>query len=543
MYLKNYIKDDYKMWKAGEYVFINAPTGTGKTTFVINELMEYAKENEQEVLYISNRFLLKEQIKMKILKRQGINANKVNNVEEISEFEGITILSYQKVQALVESRNYKKFLSNRYKYVVFDEIHYVLEDAIFNPLILFIMEFIKEVYQVKIFMSATIEETKDYLIKSQVVGEIVPNSLEYINCYTKRNTIESYTGNILNYKKFLWQYEVPKKQSNINVKYYDDIKAVCDLINESSGKWLIFVSSKEKAKKWIKELKGEVVFVSADDKNGKVFEDIVKNEKFDSKVLITTKLLDNGINFCDIELNNLIIETIDRVEFLQMLGRKRLKSDREEINLYIPKHNKKFFSGYLHLNVEKSLDLINKICDSDAFYNWILREKEAYELARRFIVFINGELRVNSCAIEKLKNLQNFLKYMIKKFDNDEWAFVREQLRWIDLEESFDEANYIGFIDAEDNKKQIITYLQSVNGIELDKDEQEWLKEKIQILTQGTNIEIKCKKNCTIGKKKINDFLKENNLPFELISKKGQKKGQRTKWIIKKEELTDGICC
>lgn len=82
MYIKNLIKNDYKMWKGGDSIFIKAPTGTGKTTFVLNQLLKEAKKDGREVLYLNNRFLLKEQVKSKVMQMQGLTGIESKIVEK-----------------------------------------------------------------------------------------------------------------------------------------------------------------------------------------------------------------------------------------------------------------------------------------------------------------------------------------------------------------------------------------------------------------------------------------------------------------------------
>ena len=110
MYLENFIAD-YQAWQGGESIFIEAPTGMGKTSFVLNQLVADAMNNQQEVLFLSNRYLLKEQIKHSVAKRQGIPIEDNNWLEEIEEFEGITVISYQKVQVLMEMDNAERYLN------------------------------------------------------------------------------------------------------------------------------------------------------------------------------------------------------------------------------------------------------------------------------------------------------------------------------------------------------------------------------------------------------------------------------------------------
>ena len=113
MYIKNLIENDYKMWKGGDSIFIKAPTGTGKTTFVLNQLLEEAKKDGREVLYLNNRFLLKEQVKSKVIQMQGLTEIEAEIVEKTSEFDGITILSYQELQEYIEHNSDSKYKYNR----------------------------------------------------------------------------------------------------------------------------------------------------------------------------------------------------------------------------------------------------------------------------------------------------------------------------------------------------------------------------------------------------------------------------------------------
>lgn len=104
MYLEEIIGNQYRNWKSGEWVFISAPTGTGKTTFVLNQLVPEAKNAGKEVLFLSNRTILRDQVKNIVARRQGIDAD-MRFLKDVEEFDGITLMSYQKVQALMENTN------------------------------------------------------------------------------------------------------------------------------------------------------------------------------------------------------------------------------------------------------------------------------------------------------------------------------------------------------------------------------------------------------------------------------------------------------
>lgn len=64
---------------------------------------------------------------------------------------------------------------------------------------------------------------------------------------------------------------------------------------------------------------------------------IINNSKFNRKVLIATKTLDNGINIKDNKVKNIVIMAWDKITFIQMLGRRRVNiEDADTVNLYIP---------------------------------------------------------------------------------------------------------------------------------------------------------------------------------------------------------------
>ena len=54
-YLADQIGEEYKSWKEGELIFIQAPTGTGKSYFILNVLLDWAVLNRVSILYLVNR--------------------------------------------------------------------------------------------------------------------------------------------------------------------------------------------------------------------------------------------------------------------------------------------------------------------------------------------------------------------------------------------------------------------------------------------------------------------------------------------------------
>ena len=539
MYLENFIAT-YRAWQGGESIFIEAPTGMGKTTFVLNQLVSDAMNDQMEVLFLTNRYLLKEQIKHLVAKRQGIPIEDNNWLEEIEEFEGITVISYQKVQMLMEMDNAERYLNReRYKFTVFDEIHYILEDSIFNPRIYYLLQFIQKAHSIKVFMSATLEETKDYLLNTEILGKVIPYSNVRLNEFVEREQLDGYIYQCLGRQKYIWKYFIPKQRRKLSVKYFKDFHQIVELINRSEEKWLIFVSNKASVGSWKSAIRKSVDVIYADDKEKELVDQIVKYERFEKQVLITTKLLDNGVNFKDRQLCNIVIDTISRVEFLQMLGRKRIQGD-DSVKLYIPKKSRKYFSGYYNLSVLKSLEFVNTGKTSEDLMKECFADSTVYEVARRFYIVRNGTLTVNPAGVYKLKLIEKFLLDMQVAMQIDEWAFIKEQLKWLDMQEDFSEKNMLPDFSKEKVYETVNELLKSSVGEWMDKDRQDMFRKKLGELVCRIGLYEK-RGNRIPGKQVIEKILRTEFPCYELEVKKASRKGEVSLWriVVKKDVLGD----
>lgn len=50
-YIVHSIGDDYKKWAEGDIIFISAPTGSGKTTFILKDFLPTWNITKGKVLY------------------------------------------------------------------------------------------------------------------------------------------------------------------------------------------------------------------------------------------------------------------------------------------------------------------------------------------------------------------------------------------------------------------------------------------------------------------------------------------------------------
>ena len=61
MTVADLLQNEYQSWKKGIYL-VNAPTGTGKTQFVLNQLYDYAQSNNKKIAMFVNRTILRDQL-------------------------------------------------------------------------------------------------------------------------------------------------------------------------------------------------------------------------------------------------------------------------------------------------------------------------------------------------------------------------------------------------------------------------------------------------------------------------------------------------
>ena len=121
-----------------------------------------------------------------------------------------------------------------------------------------------------------------------------------------------------------------------NIYVYKNHEELAKVINASADKWLVFVDElpKKDNEDPLNELKRSSVQLSREEIRNKkareVYDKLIEKENFEADVLIATSLLNNGINVSDEKVKNIVIEVFDRTEFIQMLGRVRVREYTNE---------------------------------------------------------------------------------------------------------------------------------------------------------------------------------------------------------------------
>lgn len=604
------IGEDYKKWNMEDRhimnnrnnVFIETQTGTGKTKFIIDKIVPLVNQSirnkrKLNLLIVCNRINLKRQVKLELLKsnldlyefdkdiKKICNSdNTENNIKETFQIldklskitNGITVMSYQQLGEIIY---YNNFYCNQHKnnlnffdFIVFDECHFMLSDLEFNTKCnLIFNELVLKEYSnsFRIFLSATLYELKNAIDFNARLensrGEARKNNCNF-NIYTFFNQYISlnHTNNFKEKTNLNNEYEFStgRDYSYLDVKYFKNIEDIIIILKNhfsaNKDKWLIFVS-KIKDAQYIKErLKSEKISIEIfkSGSNTKEAENIVHNSSFKCDVLISTKVLDNGINLKDKSIRNLVVMELDKTTFIQEIGRIRVDiKNPHKINLFIPMKNKKTFS-FLKRRYDYKVKKIEKFSNSTTeFYrehnlNFQSVPQELFYLYG----YANTQLiwAINPLGLYKLAESIKFTDEMIKKFtgepkviehsknvkvDNpnptppDNFAFVKKQLEWLGLENTFNEANLIN-LDSEIVDSKEITILKNYLDKNLDKklykDEQQELSNFIteELKTVYTKKDYRSKK---LNLKTINKILLENNLLYKIERSKGC-----SYWIIYK---------
>ena len=377
-YLTEFMSEtDINGWDSSRPVFISAPTGAGKSRFVMNDLLGYViRERERydsksKILLLSNRIALDAQLRKtvaEIIKYHISNGNdfkmlekmlKANAAEvhrDVFDFEMISVCSYHRLQS-------DGLDLSCYSHIVVDEAHYFTSDATFNEFTRMTMKYIIENGKnaVRIYMSATPEIVFEPLVRK-----------EYRE-YKKKGNDEPLD---------VLYYDMARDYSYIrSVCSYEKYEELATAIEASSERWLIFVGTIKAGSELKAKLSRTCVLVSAENKyrgdSKAAFESLVQKETFDAEVLICTAVIDNGVNVVANHVQNVAIDVFDRTEFIQMLGRAR-RDDQTQLNLYIRSFGLDDLRKKLQRQKEKIADRLMTIIRKSNDDFWIAKEGHLY---------------------------------------------------------------------------------------------------------------------------------------------------------------------
>jgi hypothetical protein len=485
-YVEELIGQEYEKWEPGDNVMILAGTGKGKSHFIRTVLNKHCRNTKKRVLLLTNRNILKEQVR----KELGLNTI-------------ITVANYQQIESMIlDEKNL-----NEYDYIVMDEAHYFFTDASFNiKTDIFFEWMLNNESACKVFMTAT-----PFVL------------LQYFRLHD--------VG-------IRYRYELPTDYSYLsNIYMFDDYKTIEGIIEGiPEDEQILFISrSAKRAYEISKKFKGAFICSKTNDEfkkyiNQEEIDNIIKKSMFQSHLLCATTVLDNGINIKEFtNVKHVIIDIFDRDTFIQCLGRKRV-GQGETITLYFKNYDRRQVNGFksrlVHgLKLADTLielgeeQYIKKSFKKDIFYKFnfkIIDDKWNDDKG-------TSEKVVNKCMYHKYQHDLGVCNAILSKSSN------KVTFKDIIAKELNVDRDRIVDMEITEEKLTLEEYLSSIIGEKLFKDEQKLLKQVFE--RNGL-------KARTLGINTLNGYMKDNKIYFiiETDREKSRSSGLRDKryWSVKK---------
>lgn len=478
--------------------FIVSQTGTGKTTFIFNTCLPVALSRGKKVLYLCNRTTLETQVKQQAIiceanKDKFVNGISVEDykkyytkkgLRKINSFGSIDIFTYQKFLLLANRINFSD-----YAYVLLDEAHFFISDATFNPYTEITLDTIIDKCSNcgRIYLSATPQESIDLIWQKEE-----PHSVMTV-------------------------YVMQEDYGYINPFFFSDKESIIDIILKSDKNqlWIIFITNKEEGRKlWNTFGKNQADFFTADsDTDSGVYEKITESETLDKRILITTKVLDVGVNIKDPDVNVVVFEQ-NIPEIKQMIGRKRVsKNERVNVYFFVPtiKELKNFRSS-----TQNQLNKVNSI-ENDALYSKYISEIKHPEF------IYDNELHINNFCKKKLQTDLDYMDELIAFLDGKEEQskelhmtnFGQHLLRHLPNCE-FDCCNLLDITPSNEIERIISKYMQKG---EFNKDELDNLAKELEKCIGDPRVK---KRDTSMAKNTLNKILAKYN--YEIKSNYSTKK-------------------
>jgi len=518
-------------WANNKLVLFAAGTGKGKTHFIVSMM---AKDfPDKKILYLVNRKRLADEVNIRI---DGLEA------------ENITLLTYQHIEndAMAEVH------LDEYDFIVCDECHYFISDSVFNDKTFYSFDVIMKARGCKVFMTATpqvvfslladgkesierISDGRDYFINYEgydyeEIKYVSPELRLYQACPGKHLNTSELLRTEYQIEDFLFYSVIPPLENNIEklIIYSSDGELERYLADISGdAKIMIFMSritGSEKRKglvEWADYLstKGRAVSIAfseqTENRNSRAYkseaketqEKLIKNKKFETDVLLTTTVLDNGIDIIDDSLKYIICDLaeVNTVILEQCIGRKRLQSG-EKIIVYVR---------------AKEEDAARRRAE----YTKIKKEHDRLlqmPYSPHEIIYFNRDY-LNKCTrLEWTKDgltiLSDPLKMAYWEYENhcckQDYAYLLKKNLRLFWETIDYPANKKKIQEEQEQHAQLVAFLNEMCGkIFTDED-----KTKLQGLTGKKHVS------------KINIAIKEKKLAYEVEVKKTNRKNL---WVLK----------
>ena len=321
--IKEALEEEVPYWRYWKAILIDAPPGKGKTSFVYEVLIPLAIKMNRNVLLVANRNALSLQMKLDVMELIGSPLrDRLTDlgIRETDIFGSVGIVSYHSLPRFLNDPESEDWLDN-VEYVVADECHYFASDSSFNDLTEWHLKLITKHFKraIRVYMTGTSWDVLRPIADAEMAIK-----------YDKERACKVHLD------REIIRYHWEQDHSHVDLRFFRDLEEIKQLVlGNPNEKYMIFVDSRDSGRALADALgKDRATYLDAESKGTKEMTKLLKEQTFDRQVLVTTKVLDCGINLWDNRLRHIVTVTDDRVSMLQMLGRKRRKPG-ERVNLYV----------------------------------------------------------------------------------------------------------------------------------------------------------------------------------------------------------------
>lgn len=394
-------------WTARDPTLICAPPGMGKTTLACEELLPRALSRGRNILFLVNRVALATQLKRKVL---GLIDPEVSEylsekgLRKLDRYKNICVLTYHSLPAFIKRPENAEWVRN-VQYVVADEIHVVTSDSSFNYFCGYYLKLLTQKFQhaIRVYMTAT---EWDMLLPLAYA--------EKQNYLDAMRLVDPFLGP----RKFIRYHFSADYRRHIDLHFFSGMEDILQRIDERpSERWILFMASKKEGRELAKQLKGRAVYLDADSKDTEAWAKLLQNSRYGEQVLITTAVLDCGVNIIDPTVRNLAIFTDDRTQLIQMMGRKRFSHPDERVNLFVYDIDEKTVSRRYQEGealcqlLERYEQSRSEDCAKMAQEFWLNQQEPSL---RHYFGLSNGHLVPNEVAFFALKRKMNFYRALLE---------------------------------------------------------------------------------------------------------------------------------
>ena len=519
---------------------LKAPTGSGKTTFFIKDLVPEARRRRQQVLLIVNRSVLTEQLINIYPKELGIPPGAIEFPQEgIYPLGDLVVCSYQYMARRLQGKDTPNikigpFEAKEYAFVVCDECHYFIADSVFTtdsaPLVNLPKVFAQSV---RIYASATMSPVRNVILKMEQVVDLAEN-FPYWEIspgfrYARNNMISQMYSNNTGLPKYAAFFEVTGAEpdySYLHPRILADGQSLWDDVIEqyeahSLRKAVVFVDSKKQGKDCKEKLNSHGIsaaFIvsestssrsySMDELDKKVLEEIKTKNRFESvSVLIATSVLDNGTNLIDKDITHLYISGTEYMAAVQQAGRVRMYEEGQTLELVIPRRAKSYFSSRIS-QWDRQENLLDKWLDADAKTREDMFWNGELEFLRTKFSYNESSHPKNSIfTFASLNYYRSDARDTLRRLEGSPDGYVKKALCWFgfNLSDAVDES----LCCQSDAIEQLQTFLEETASKPLNKESWANFRQQFRLLHEAAGGEVLCsgKKDRTPGTQVIEELL------------------------------------